>query len=99
MASVVEIAKKAGVSEDTALRVFAELVDLTSRGERVYIRNFGSFFAKERAPRVVRSPALPGGQALVVPRTVLEFKPSPKLNGIFNGRALGVVAKPIRRKG
>jgi nucleoid DNA-binding protein len=98
MASVVEVAKKAGVSEDIALRVFEELVDLTRRGQRVYIRNFGSFFLKQRASRVVRSPALPGGEARVVPRTVLEFKPSRKLNGVFNGRALGVVGKPIGRK-
>ena len=58
--------------------IFAAISDALTRGERVELRGFGSFYTKQRNARVGRNPKT--GDAVQVPAKVVpQFKPGKEL--------------------
>jgi len=56
---------------------------LTTRGDRVEIRGFGSFRISERKAREGRNPKT--GEAIQIPaRRVIQFRPGKQLNQMIN---------------
>jgi DNA-binding protein HU-beta len=72
------IAEKAGIRRKDAeafLKGFEEVVaDALKKGEKVEIRNFGTFLVKERAPRTGRNPRT-GKKVKIPAKLVPVFKP------------------------
>ncbi len=58
--------------------VFSAIGEALTRGERVELRGFGSFYTKQRNARIGRNPKT--GAAVQVPaKTVPQFKPGKEL--------------------
>ncbi|MGJ0510265.1 MAG: integration host factor subunit alpha [Methylocystis sp.] len=66
-----------------------EISEALLRGEFVKLREFGTFKVRSKSERVGRNPAT-GVEAVITPRRVITFKPSPLLKAMVNGRADGV---------
>lgn len=98
MAAIEKLGRATGLNDAQILALMNALVDVARDGERVYIRNFGTFSVRVRPARTIKSPVIPGGSTKLPERKVLEFKMSPKLYAVLNagGKARGV-APPAKR--
>jgi nucleoid DNA-binding protein len=85
MAGVHEIAKAVGIKDEQVVAVFDNLINQVRDGERVVIRDFGSFYAKESPARTITSPQIPGGKAEVPARMTLRFHAAPGSREALNG--------------
>jgi nucleoid DNA-binding protein len=99
MAAIEHLGRLSGLTDVQIQALMNALVDTTRTGERVYIRNIGTFTVRVRPPRTIKSPVIPGGEKKLPERRVLEFRMSPKLAAVLNagGKALGVAPAPKRR--
>ena len=66
--------------------VFAEIRNTLVGGQSVKISSFGSFYVREKGPRMGRNPKT-GEEVPILPRKVLVFRPSHVLKDRIN-RAL-----------
>ncbi len=85
MAGVHGAARAAGIKDPQAHALFASILEQVKNGERVFIKNFGSFFQTQRAARTVTSPQIPNGKAEVPEHLVMRFRPSPYVKAVLNG--------------
>jgi integration host factor subunit alpha len=87
-ADIVEaVNARMGLPKSTSAQVVDDLLDIVKErlaaGEPVKISGFGAFDVRKKAARRGRNPQT--GQSLTIePRTVLTFKPSPKLKKAIN---------------
>jgi integration host factor subunit alpha len=58
--------------------------DALARGENVKISGFGSFILRDKPARIGRNP-MTGVEVTIPPRTVLTFRPSPKMRTRVSG--------------
>ncbi len=58
--------------------VFSAIGEALTRGERVELRGFGSFYIKQRNPRIGRNPKT-GATVQVPAKVVPQFKPGKEL--------------------
>ena len=65
--------------------ILEEIVHAVDAGERVELRNFGTFFPRHRAARMGRNPKT-GEVASVPARRVLFFKAGKNLKNRLNGK-------------
>lgn len=63
-----------------------EIAQTLINGEAVRIRSFGNFVVRAKAERIGRNPRS-GESAIIKPRRVVTFKPSPMLLAIINNEA------------
>lgn len=98
MAGVHVIARAAGVKDTVALSLFSAILDQMAEGNRVYIKDFGSFVPVKRKARVVLSPQIKGGRAEVPERMVIKFRPSPVTKKVLNGDDKPKAKKPKKDK-
>ena len=54
------------------------------RGETLKINRFGTFSVRQKGHRIGRNPKT-GKEAPILPRRVLQFRPSPVLKALING--------------
>ena len=87
MAGTHDIARDSGMKVTEVETVFSSIVEKCKNGERVLIKNFGSFERKDVSERIIKSPQIPGGTATVKPHSVIKFKPSPQIKAILAGEA------------
>ncbi len=66
--------------------IFAAIGDALTRGERVELRGFGSFFTKQRGARIGRNPKT-GASVQVPAKIVPQFKPGKELRERVNHSA------------
>jgi integration host factor subunit beta len=65
-----------------------EIVNALRNGQRVELRNFGTFYPRYRPPRQGRNPKT--GELVAVPdRKVMRFKAGKELKERLNGKKLG----------
>jgi integration host factor subunit alpha len=79
---------------------FDELSAAILRGESVKLRSFGTFTLREKRQRMGRNPKT-GVEAVIRPRKVLTFHPSPALVARMNGwverhREIDPCSSPLR---
>lgn len=55
-------------------KVVEEITNALSKGNKVVIRNFGTFIVKEVKPKVGRNPKDPGKDVPIPARSVVKFK-------------------------
>lgn len=94
MASLHTLARAAKIKDGLARTMFNEIIELVKSGQHICIHNFGTFFPGRRKGRTIFSPQIPGGKAVVPDRTVMRFRPSPKLKKILNESEAKAAAKP-----
>lgn len=101
MAAIEQLGRRTGLTDAQIVALMDAVVDTAREGERVYIRNIGTFTVRVRPPRTIKSPVIPGGEKKLPERRVLEFRMSPKLAAVLNagGKARGVAAAPAKRRG
>jgi nucleoid DNA-binding protein len=100
MAGMHSVAKPAGVKDAQGYALFASILARVKSGERVYIKDFGTFWAVKRKARTITSPQIPGGTAEIPERMVLRFRPSPITRQVLNGKKGGKpkpTAKPAAK--
>jgi len=68
---------------------FEEISDAAARGETVKISSFGTFMVRAKAQRIGRNPKT-GVEALIAPRRVTVFRPSPVLKARVNSARAAV---------
>ncbi|MFT8243304.1 integration host factor subunit beta [Roseomonas sp. BN140053] len=73
--------------------IFEEISAALSRGDRVELRGFGAFTAKQRDPRTGRNPRT-GESVAVSGKAVPYFKPGKELRERVNGGPLQLRGKP-----
>ena len=83
MEIVRRLSQLTGLHQSQVRAVLDEFVQIVAegmrQGDRIALRNFGSFFSQERAPRRIRHPAT--GDLQVVPgRLRAAFRPAEKLH-------------------
>jgi nucleoid DNA-binding protein len=100
MAAIENLGRQTGLSDAQIVALVNALVETARGGERVYIRNFGTFSVRVRPPRTIKSPVIPGGEKKLPERKVLEFRMSPKLAAVLNagGKARGVAPAPAPKR-
>ena len=59
---------------DTIQRAIDIISDSLEKGDRVVMRNFGTFLIKEVKPKVGRNPKNPGKDVPIPARSVVKFK-------------------------
>lgn len=74
-----EIAKKTGVDKATALTIVEAFMDSVKgsmiNGKNVYLRGFGSFILKKRAPKTARN--ISKNTTIIIPEhNIPAFKPA-----------------------
>lgn len=97
MAGMHDVAREAGLKDEDVDKVFVAVQKLCKDGERVQVRNFGSFAQKVRAARIITSPKIPGGSAQVPERKVITFKASPATRENVEAKP-AKKAKPVGKK-
>ena len=70
--------------DDLVTSVFDEISDALARGDRVELRNFGTFSVRDRGPRAARNPRT-GETVQVGAKRVPHFKPGKRLLEDLNG--------------
>jgi nucleoid DNA-binding protein len=65
---------------------FNKILEECKNGKVVKIKNFGSFDAREIRARVIKSPVLKGGQALMNKAKVLRFNVTNTAKNFLNDR-------------
>lgn len=75
MAGLGDMAKMYDLTPGTFRAVFDAIKDRVERGEKVRIKDFGTFQMKTRAARTARNPRT-GEEVKVPEKTVLTFKAS-----------------------
>jgi nucleoid DNA-binding protein len=93
MSGIHGVAKQAEIKDEQARTLFASILQQVKGGNRVYVKDFGSFFPVTRAARTITSPQIPGGSADVPERKVIRFRPSPATKAVLNGGKHKVAAK------
>lgn len=93
MAGIHGVARTAEIKDAQAHALFAGILESVKQGNRVYVKDFGSFFPVKRAARTITSPQIPGGKAEVPERIVIRFRPSPVTKAALNG-SKKAAAKP-----
>lgn len=88
MAGLSKIAKAAGLKESQISSLFSVILDAVAGGQRVLIKDFGSFYLRHRKPRIIRSPQIPNGVAEVPAKRVIRFRASPVTKAVLNGEPL-----------
>ncbi len=64
---------------------FNEISEALAHGDRVELRGFGAFWAKEREARIARNPAT-GASVAVEAKFLPAFKPGKRLSERLNGQ-------------
>ena len=82
--------KRAEIIVDT---VFGNIAEALQQGEKVELRDFGSFRLRRREPRRGRNPKT-GDRVDVPPRRIPYFKPGKELKELIN-RAPAQAAPPL----
>lgn len=72
--------------EQVVTLIFDEMANALSQGNRVELRGFGTFFTKQRRPRLGRNPRT-GAKVSVEPKVVPFFKTGRKLQQRLNAAA------------
>lgn len=72
--------------ENIVTTIFDEITSALARGDRVELRGFGAFMAKERGARVGRNPRT-GTAVKVDSKMIPYFKTGKQLRDRLNGRA------------
>lgn len=93
MPGIHQAARAAGISDEQARSLFASILTQAGQGDRVYIKDFGTFSVRVAPARTIRSPQIPGGVAEVPERNVLKFQVSPAAKKLLNGGAEEVEAE------
>lgn len=86
MAGVHDLARLTGLTDQQVSDIFDGILNLIRNGERVIIRDFGSFFEITQKQRTVISSAIKGGRANVPEARVLRFKPSQSTRIVVKSR-------------
>lgn len=77
------------VNQADVLEVVQKTLDYIAEalvnGDRVVLRNFGSFFVKEVAPKVGRNPRTPDKTISIPARRVVRFKAGKVLRDVIGG--------------
>lgn len=85
MAGTHDIARAAGLKDTEVHTVFATILEKVKNGERVLIKDFGTFQVKQVKERTITSPQIPSGSAVVPEHQVMKFKASPVTKDLLNG--------------
>ena len=85
MAGTHDIARDAGMKDTEVKNVFNAILARVKAGERVLIKDHGTYEAKHVKERMIKSPQIPNGEAKVEAHTVIKFRPSPVTKAILNG--------------
>ncbi len=72
-------------SAELVQSVLDEICDAAVRGETVKLTGFGSFVVRSKGERIGRNPKT-GVEVPILPRRVMDFKPSNVLKAKINGR-------------
>ncbi len=78
-----EVGLSRNESADLVEVVLKEIADALARGENVKISSFGSFFVRDKGPRIGRNPKT-GEEVPINPRKVLVFRASHVLKDRVN---------------
>lgn len=93
MAGIHKAARAAGVSDEQARSLFSSILTQVGEGERVYVKDFGTFSMRVSKARTIRSPQIPGGVAEIPERNVLKFQVSPSAKKALNGEQVETEAE------
>jgi nucleoid DNA-binding protein len=85
MAGTHDIARDSGMKDTEIKNVFNAILARTKNGERVLIKDFGTFEVKHVKERLIKSPQIPTGEAKVEAHDVIKFRPSPATKVVLNG--------------
>jgi DNA-binding protein HU-beta len=85
MAGTHDIARAAGMKDTDIKTVFSVILEQVRNGERVLIKDFGSFEKRHVNARVVKSPQIPNGSANVPEHEVIKFRAAPATKAFLNG--------------
>jgi len=85
MAGTHDIARDAGMKDTEIKNVFNAIIARVKAGERVLIKDFGTFENKHVKERMIKSPQIPNGEAKVEAHNVVKYRPSPVTKAILNG--------------
>ena len=85
MAGIHKVAREAGIKDSQVYALFSAILERVARGERVLVKDFGSFFPSKREARKIYSPQIPGGEADVPERIVMRFRASSATRAVLNG--------------
>lgn len=79
------------VSQADVLEIVQKTIDYIAealvKGDRVVLRNFGSFFIKDVAPKVGRNPRTPDKTISIPARRVVRFKAGKVLRDAVDGES------------
>jgi len=87
MAGTHDIARDAGMKDTEVKTVLNAILGRVKNGERVVLKDFGSFEQKHVKERMIKSPQIPNGEAKVEAHDVMKFRPAPFTKDVLNGRA------------
>jgi nucleoid DNA-binding protein len=74
-----QLSRRCEVREQVVRDIFDVITACMEEGVEVRIREFGTFIPQIKAPRLVKSPLVEGGQQMVGERRVIAFRLSPTL--------------------
>lgn len=94
MAGLKELAKLTGLKQNEVVDVFDAILNLIRSGERVIIRNFGSFWEITRKPRKVTSPVLKEGSVISPEKKVIRFRSAAATRRIVKARGKAEQVEP-----
>jgi nucleoid DNA-binding protein len=93
---VVDIAERTGLIQLDVQKVFEHVLDAIvaalAGGDKVELRNFGTFEVRVRKARVGRNPRRPEIDVPIPTRAVVKFKPGKEIKA-----AMALLKPPVRR--
>lgn len=87
MAGTHDIARDVGMKDTQVKAVFNAILARLKNGERVLIKDHGTYEVKHVKERMIKSPQIPNGEAKVEAHDVIKYRPSPATKAVLNGQA------------